>query len=517
MQHPDPVSVPQILIQHEPAIPSSPRRQNKIYTFDSIVADLDMGQFYAPALLVDQILRDERVRGAFEQRCGTLLGKPLAFEPADESQQAQDVALEVEELWARIFPADTLRQLLEWSLFLGIAFARLNWKKVDGYMIPVAEVWHPSAIAWDRDERAYRIRHTEGEELVRLGDPGWLILPRFGFEHAGRRGLLRSVVDPYARRQWNQTDWSRFNEQLGKPIPVITGPSNATKDDLDTTVRAVARAGSEGAIGLRKGEKEGWSVELLESMSQSYESFHLALGMLAQDLAVVVLGQWMSTEGQAGLGANSKSGDPVRIDLQLADAGALAEACREQVVKPLVDYNFTPTLTPWPCWHVKPAEDLASKAQMLNNAGDALKKLRAQYKQALDMRLFASEFGLGLVEGVDIPEYADPPPPPTGGFGGPPVDPTSTNVARFKAERVRAQSDVDKLVDAASSQAADPAADTIAEIVHAMRRAESFDVAKRELLLTLRMANTEPLENVLTKAQILAKLRGRLAVKDETK
>lgn len=505
------------LLQHEPAVPSSPRRQNKIYTFDQIVADLDAGNFYAPALLVDQILRDERVRGAFEQRVGTLLGKPLSHTPADKTPAAKDVASEIEKLWSTMFPTDTLRQLLEWSLFLGISFAKKHWQKIDGRLVPVHEVWHPSAISWDAQERGYRIRHREGEVLVRMGDPGWLILPRFGFEHAGRRGFVRSVVDSYARRQWNLTDWSRFNETAGKPTPVITAPSTASDAAIESTVKKFSGQGGDAAVGMRKGEKEGWSVALLESTSRAYETFRLALEMLAQDLAVVVLGQWMSTEGQSGLGSNQKAGEPVRIDLQLADAEALTTAIFEQVVKPVVAYNFR-DLPPRPLYQVKPPEDLTAKAEQLDKLGDALQKLLPIFGKSLDLGARAAEHGLDLVDGVPIPEYEKPEPIATSDTKSDDYEGEgdALNRVELRARPGRnGQRDIDRLAKRAAVRGAIPVSWNLTKILSAVGGAKDFDEAKIALADALAAMPTDALEDVVTKAQILANLRGRVGVNEE--
>lgn len=516
-----PTPPPSSFTQYEPSAPLSPRRNNKIAVLDCVIGELDVGNFYGPALLVDQVLRDDRVRGVFEQRAGALLGKPRTLKPGDESTKAEQISQIVDELWSVMFPTDVLRQLLEWSLFLGVGFAQLKWQPYKGYMVPVAEVWHPSSVRWSPQEQAYIAQHLDGEVTIRLGDPRWFVLPRFGFAHAGRRGFLRSMLDAYIHRIWDRADWGRFKEQVGKTIPIVEAPPGANDDALKAKVREVARMGSEAAIGIRGPDPSkgiaGWKISLLEAMSTPHESFRASLQMLAADLAVLVLGQWMSTEGQAGLGTNQKAGEPVRLDLQLADADAVECAVYEQVLCPLVEYNFgSRDLAPWPCYQVKPPEDLTAKATQFSTLGDALGKLKAHYGKAMDRRNIAAEFGLKLIDGVELPDYEDPvetTPDPTD-----PEDQTMVEQsAPRKAATKRAQRDIDTLAHRATMLAIDPVAKLVTRLAAAVRGAGSFDDAKAALLRSMADLDVRALEDELNRSQILAELRGRLAVLDENK
>src|SRR5689334_1517897 len=79
---------------------------------DAIIDEAELGQFFNASLLVDQVLRDDRIRGVFMTRVYGLLGKPLHLEPAKGPRSGEakgkKIADEVEAEWCDLFAHDAL-------------------------------------------------------------------------------------------------------------------------------------------------------------------------------------------------------------------------------------------------------------------------------------------------------------------------------------------------------------------------------------------------------------------------
>jgi phage gp29-like protein len=370
-------------------MPRPPLQQQSIYTVstwesvrsvDNIVSEAEQGYFYNAALLVDQILRDDRIYGTLMTRVLGLLGKPLEFEPAKDTARGRNVAEEIEEDWPTLFGHAAVVDLLTWGIMLGVGLGQIIEDKKHGWYL---EVWHPWALEWDPHERCYLVQ-GKGQTRVRLssdGDGGyiddagrrWVIYTPYGFGNAGRRGLLRNLARLYLERQWAHRDRARYSEVHGQPMRVGIAPANATTAQVESFSDALSPVGGEPVVIVRQGEEGNkWDAKLVEATGKSHELFAQEIAQLDKAIATLVLGQSQSTDGQAGLGSNAEAGEPIRIDIMRADADTLSDALRAQLLVPYCDFTYGDSLmTPWPCWQVEPPEDQAYLATVHMNQATA--------------------------------------------------------------------------------------------------------------------------------------------------
>ena len=76
-----------------------------------------------------------------------------------------------------------------------------------------------------------------------------------------RAGLARLVAVSYMCKSYALTDWMAFAEVFGMPIRVGKYGNNATEDDIQTLVSAVANIGSDAAAAI----PDSMRIEFIES------------------------------------------------------------------------------------------------------------------------------------------------------------------------------------------------------------------------------------------------------------
>lgn len=349
---------------------------------DAIVDEGEDGYFTNAARLVDQILRDARICSVLSTRILGLLGKPVEFEPAVKPEpdkkkgrrsgeaRARKIAEEIESDWPQMFPRATLAELLTWGLMLGVGIGRID-ETCEPWRL---DVWHPWALTWDSDARAYYVQTRDNTRLWLTKDKHgqffdaeggrWVIYTPYGYDNAGRRGLLRASHRLYLERQWAHRDRSRYSEIYGQPIRVGTAPLNSTKEQRTAYHDLLAPSGAEAVVVLQQGEEGNrWGLEIIEAKGTSTELFQAQIEQLDREIATLFLGQSQSTDGQGGLGNQEKAGESVRLDVMRADADTLADTLRHQFIVPYCEFTYgRGELAPWACWQIDPPEDLAAKA-----------------------------------------------------------------------------------------------------------------------------------------------------------
>lgn len=345
---------------------------------DSIVDESENGFFFNSALLVDQVLRDDRIHSTVLTRTLGLLGKGLEFEPAEEENDtARTIAEDIETDWPSLFPHAALVELQTWGLLQGVGVAQILELK-DTWTL---EVWHPWALRFDQYKRGFFLRGLDGPEFLIEPDHvdsivgggyrdaqgrRWVLYTPYGRDIAGRRGLIRNLGRLYLERQWALRDRARYSEVHGQPTRFGIAPVNAKPAEMDAFKSDLGDAGSEPVVVAKQGaEGERWDMRLVEATGRSHDLFEGEIAQLDRAIATLILGQSQTVDGQAGLGANAQAGEPVRIDIMRADADTLSDALRAQFLVPYCEFMYGEgrgEMAPWPCWQVDPPEDHAAKA-----------------------------------------------------------------------------------------------------------------------------------------------------------
>lgn len=210
-----------------------------------------------------------------------------------------------------------------------------------------ATVWAPTRFLW-RDPRFFvfdpadleTIRLRATGEPQRLKDFGWIIhraKAKSGLSI--RAGLARQVAPLFLFQSFNNKDWAIFAEAFGMPYRLGKYGAGASESDKAALMRALVSMGVDGAGIVPSGSE----IDLLEprGVAGSTDLYERRAEYINRQVSKIVLGQTGTTEALAGGGyALGKVHDDVRGDIRDADAEQLAATVSDQLVPPLVQFNF---------------------------------------------------------------------------------------------------------------------------------------------------------------------------------
>ena len=370
----------------------------RVGSITGILQSLEMGIFYDAALLVSQMYRDDRIRAVMNVRIQSILGAPMHVEAVDkrERKRVDRMADDAEAKWSQIAPDPELSSLLNWGLQLGVGIARKEWtRQSDGEWLPTLKTWHPGALWFDVANDVYMLNTKTGTIPIVPGDPNWLLFTPYGHKYARTEGMLRHLAMLYLCRQWAFRDRARHSERHGMPFLQLIVPSEADEKDKDTARKAIAALGTETVSVTPQGEQGNmYDWKLIEPKANSHETFSSQIDHLDKCIAIVALGQSMSTEGVGGLGSQAKAGDTVRRDIMRFDAQCI-RSIGADVLGDWMKFNYgEQEAALYPCYEIDPPEDGLKKAQELSSLGDALDKLA---KYGVDTRKILEDTGIPML------------------------------------------------------------------------------------------------------------------------
>ena len=401
-------------IVRQPAVESS-----SAWSIDSVRAALDLherGDFSRSAQLVEAMGRDDRISSCLNTRLFALAssnGPEFSIQPPEGAGETGDaLAKDVSAWWFGALPDATLRQLLSDAVMIGVAFARVEWV-MSGKRWTIANVerWRPANIRWDADGRRFMARTDAEEVAIDPSDPAWLVIAPGGAE-PWMCGAVRALGFAFVARQWNWRDWARFNERHGLPLLVIKEPPVTDIAQRDAFFLSLKRMGSQGILRLPQSADgvSGYDASMLEAKDAAHATFEAFRMALDVSIAVLLLGQNLTTEVQGGSLAAATAHNRVRGDYLAADAESMSSPLRDGLVIPWCVYNlpgFDPAQAPWPTWETSAPEDLGTESTTLKTFGEAVTSIR-NAGVPLDVLELAQRFRVPLLEGADVADVVQP-------------------------------------------------------------------------------------------------------------
>jgi phage gp29-like protein len=362
-------------------------------------------------------------------------------------------------------------------------------------------------------------------------------------------GLIRSLAIPWLFRQFGYRDWGRYNEVHGLPIRGVIEPSEWADEDKQKALVEVARLASESVIRLPQNKDgQGFDLKLIEATAQTYDSFKLGMEQANASIAIVVLGQNLTSEVKGGAYAAAQVHERVAAAIIRSDATTLSGALRSQVLVEWAALNHGPKAdgkAPRPAWDTEPPEDKKGTAEAVKTGAEGLVTLRKS-RLPVDFAKVCERLGIPLIEGAEIPEFEEEPP------AGPGDDKEDDDLeeddrkerkalARARADtgviraalstsrigrRDRAPLQGQAYVDEVALRGRDMAARILAGDVRALKRVLSeaqpgpdgkIDAAAMKAALLAAYAEMKPddLADALQRCRLLAELSGRYSLVKE--
>lgn len=312
---------------------------------------------------------------------------PYAKTPEDER-----IAEEVGELVYRIPDLEgAFLDLLD-AVGKGFALAEIVWA-VDGSLARVRGLnWIPQKKVTFVEDLKPRLLTTEkpwqGEEF-----PAWKVIyhrykARSGYDT--RAGVLRVVGYMYLLKNYALKDWAAFNEVFGMPLRLGKYDPMASAADREALIQAIGNLGSD-AAGVISKNTEIEFVEATSRLTGNTNPYQVLAEFCNREMSKAILGQTLTTDtaGATGTYAAARVHAQVRRDLVEADAQALAQTLREQLLRPLTGFNFGwDKPTPWFRFRHEAEEDLKTLSEVYRNL--------AAMGVPLSLEHVAERFGLPL-------------------------------------------------------------------------------------------------------------------------
>jgi phage gp29-like protein len=184
-----------------------------------------------------------------------------------------------------------------------------------------------------------------------------------------RAGMLRVVGYMYLLKNYSLKDWAAFNEVFGMPLRLGKYDVASTPADREALIQAVRNLGTD-AAGIISKNTEIEFVEASNRLSGNSNPFQVLADFCNREMSKAILGQTLTTDtaGSTGTYGAAKVHAQVRSDLTVADAQSLAQTLREQLLRPLVGFNFGwDKPVPWFRFRFEENEDLLTLSRVYQN------------------------------------------------------------------------------------------------------------------------------------------------------
>lgn len=361
----------------------------------AIFREADQGDVHRQMELFEEMEeKDAHLTAILQTRKMAVLGKDYEVMPFAETPEDKEIAARVGELvYAIPNLEEAMLDLLD-AIGKGFALSEIIWEVTNG----VAQV---SELRWIPQKKA--IFGADFKPLLLTQEANWKGTPpplwkviyhrykaRSGYPN--RAGVLRVVGWMYLLKNFAMKDWAAFNEVFGMPLRLGRYDPAASPADREALIMAIRSLGSDAAGVISKSTE----IEFVEATSRSggINPYQLMAEFCNREMSKAVLGQTLTTDtaGSTGTYAAAMIHGQVRRDLVEADAQSLAATLRDQLLRPLVGFNFGwDKPVPWFRFRFEEEQDLKTLSEVFRNL--------AAMGFPLDTEHVAERFGIPLAEG----------------------------------------------------------------------------------------------------------------------
>jgi phage gp29-like protein len=336
-----------------------------------IFREADQGTVWRQMELFEEMEeKDAHLAAILQTRKMAVLGKDYEVMPYAGTPEDEKIAAAVGDLVYGIPNLEeALLDLLD-AIGKGFALTEIIWE-VAGDMARVSDLrWIPQKKVIFGDDLKPRLLTAEsgwqGEE-----PPSWKVIYHRYKARSGtapRGGVLRVVAWMYLLKNYALKDWAAFNEVFGMPLRLGKYDPAASAADREALARAIRNLGADAAGVISKATE----IEFVEAASRAGNAnpYQVMAEFCNREMSKAVLGQTLTTDtaGATGTYAAARVQAQVRGDLVEADAQGLATTIREQLLRPLVGFNFGwDKPVPWFRFRYEEEDDLKTLSEVYRN------------------------------------------------------------------------------------------------------------------------------------------------------
>jgi phage gp29-like protein len=341
----------------------------------SALDEADAGLLQAAADVCDAQWRDDRIRGTLQTRVGALLGlnnsEKLEFETQNDA-----IREAIREDWWISAPESELSRLVRWGIHLGVGIAQRKVVRNNGRWVPRLKTWHPRNLSYDFVRETWEIDTKDGRIEIRPDDPHWVLFTPYGESRPWADGTWLPSGLLWLIKLYGSRSWAKHNDTHGSGGLKGKAPESSTEQARQAFWRDLKNFGRNARIVL----PEGYDIEMLEAMGQTWQTFQESLRYADTGIAIVHLGQPMTTEVPKGAQTGADNARAVRQDYMEFDAENLATWAHDKHLPAWTIWNYvgaTEADIPWPRYNATPPINLQIEAGTLAALGSAIDKLIA--------------------------------------------------------------------------------------------------------------------------------------------
>jgi phage gp29-like protein len=336
-----------------------------------IFREADRGTVWRQMELFEEMEeKDAHLAATLQTRKMAVLGKDYEVMPYAQTPEDERIAAAVGDLIYGIPNLEeALLDLLD-AIGKGFALTEIIWE-VAGDLARVSGLrWIPQKkVVYGEDFKPRLL--TAGKGWQGEEPPAWKVIYHRYKARSGtapRGGVLRVVAWMYLLKNYALKDWAAFNEVFGMPLRLGKYDPAASAADRQALAQAIRNLGADAAGVISKATE----IEFVEAASRSGSAnpYQVMAEFCNREMSKAILGQTLTTDtaGATGTYAAARVQSQVRADLVEADAQALATTVREQLLRPLVGFNFGwDKPVPWFRFRYEEEDDLKTLSEVYRN------------------------------------------------------------------------------------------------------------------------------------------------------
>lgn len=323
---------------------------------DSVLLERGGGDY----TLYREVLRDDHVKAAVEQRRRAVIARPWEVRPggkrAIDKAAADFLRKNIEQIgW------DTICDKMLMGVFYGLSVGELMFDSDGRY-------WRMSGIKV-RDRRRFGFDGENRLRLKTLQQPLGELMPErkfwvfaTGADHDDAPyglGLGHWLYWPVWFKRNGHRFWAVFLERFGTPAMWGKYPASTSKPEQDKLLAALRALRQDSATIT----PEGMAIELLEATRSGTADYATFIAQMNAAILVATIGQTASTQGTPGKLGNDDTQNDVRLDIVRADADLLSASFNAGPARWLTEWNFPGAAVPGVWRLVEEPEDLKTRAE----------------------------------------------------------------------------------------------------------------------------------------------------------
>lgn len=362
----------------------------------AIFREADQGEVYRQMELFEEMEeKDAHLASLLQTRKLAVLSLDYEVLPFAKTPEDERIAGVVGELVYGLPDLESAFLDLLDAIGKGFALCEVMWEVTAGQARVTELRWIPQKKMTFGEDHKPRLLTAEasweGAEL-----PPWKTIYHRYKARSGtdtRAGVLRVAGYMYLLKNYAMKDWAAYNEVFGMPLRLGKYDPSASPADREALIQAIRNLGAD-AAGVISKNTEIEFVEAASRLSGQSNPYQMLAEFCNREMSKAILGQTLTTDtsGSTGTYSAARVHAQVRRDLVEADAQALGQTLREQLLRPLVGFNFGwDRPVPWFRFRYEAEEDLKTLSEVYRNL--------AEMGLPLDLEHVAERFGVPLPRG----------------------------------------------------------------------------------------------------------------------